>query len=150
MNMNKKTFLKSLKTYLNKLKTSAIHRHISYYEEILSDMIEGGLSEEAAVEKLGSPKNISEALLKDAMPEDFKKTDWIGRCFIIFSCALLLISLFFKIKSTGNSSISFIGGADGPTSIFIAGKIDYSWLYFLTAGCIVITILYKTIRYFKH
>ncbi len=58
MNMNKKTFLKSLKTYLNKLKTSAIHRHISYYEEILSDMIEGGLSEEAAVEKLGSPKNI--------------------------------------------------------------------------------------------
>ena len=27
-----------------------------------------------------------------------------------------------------NSSISVIGGSDGPTSIFLAGKIGINWL----------------------
>ena len=31
------------------------------------------------------------------------------------------------------SAISIIGGADGPTSIFIAGKINYTPVYLLTA-----------------
>ena len=30
-------------------------------------------------------------------------------------------------------AISIIGGADGPTSIFIAGKINYTPVYLLTA-----------------
>ena len=148
--MNKKKFLKSLEKYLKKLKSSAIRRHISYYEEMLSDMLEAGLSEEAAIEKLGSPKTISDALLKDAMPEDFKKIDWIGRCLFVISGVLLLISVYFKINYNHHASFSIIGGADGPTSIFLAGKVDYTWLYILTAGCIAITILYKTIRHIKN
>ena len=146
--MNKKIFLRTLKKYLRKLKSSAIHRHISYYEEILSDMIESGLSEADSIEKLGSPKKIAEILLEEAESQDFKKTDWLGRGLIIFSVALVLIFIFFFIKSSNYSSISMIGGGDGPTSIFLAGKIDYTGLYWLTARCIIITVLYKTIQNF--
>lgn len=31
--------------------------------------------------------------------------------------------LGIKIRTKGNASISIIGGADGPTSVFLAGKV---------------------------
>ncbi len=39
-----------------------------------------------------------------------------------------------------NTAVSIIGGADGPTSIFIAGKIGNSTtLYIITGLCIIAT-----------
>lgn len=38
-----------------------------------------------------------------------------------------------------NNSISIIGGADGPTSIFLGGRIGISWLNML--GLILVVIL---------
>lgn len=34
---------------------------------------------------------------------------------------IITINLIFKVK--GKMSVSIIGGADGPTSVFVAGKI---------------------------
>ena len=42
-----------------------------------------------------------------------------------------------------SSSIGIIGGADGPTSIFIAGKVGTPWgLYITTAVVVIVTIVY--------
>ena len=38
-----------------------------------------------------------------------------------------------------NSSISVIGGSDGPTSIFLAGKIGTNWLNIF--GLIIVALL---------
>ena len=37
------------------------------------------------------------------------------------------------------NSISIIGGADGPTSVFIAGKLGMNWLAFF--GLILVILL---------
>ena len=85
-----------------------------------------------------------------------KNIDWKGMILVVsslilllFSCAPLLVSLLaplllgMQLHIDRNSSIGIIGGADGPTSIFIAGKVETSWgLYAATAVVVVATILY--------
>lgn len=48
--------------------------------------------------------------------------------------------LLFNIKSNAASGISIIGGADGPTSIFLAGKIGGP-LYGTIIGGIVVLVI---------
>ena len=54
----------------------------------------------------------------------------------------VLYGIVTKIK--GNVSVSVIGGADGPTSVFLAGKLgnDYSTMAIIIGlGFIIISIL---------
>ena len=56
----------------------------------------------------------------------------------ILGIVLAVIGIVLKQKE--NTAVSVIGGADGPTSIFIAGKLngdnfyDCSWNYFIDFG----------------
>ncbi len=62
--MNKIVFLKELELSLNKLKASEIEKHINYYDEMISDYMENGMSEESAVERIGNPKMIAKELME--------------------------------------------------------------------------------------
>lgn len=62
--MNKDEFLKELTYYLQKMKDSEKMKFITYYEEMISDYVENGVSEDEAVIKIGSPKKIAEELLE--------------------------------------------------------------------------------------
>ena len=44
------------------------------------------------------------------------------------------------------AAVSIIGGADGPTAIFIAGKIDFTPVYIGTAILVLITAGYMIYR----
>ena len=146
--MNKNEFLKNLKRKLGQLKTSEVTRYISYYEEMICDMTEHEMSEDEAVKEIGTPEAIAEAILKDAASEEFKRKDTAGICLIAISSVLLILSLIFSWSAHSLYSLSFIGEADGPTSIFIAGKTGrISGLYILTAVFIFITIAYKLFRH---
>lgn len=50
----------------------------------------------------------------------------------------MTIGIVTKIKQS--AAISIIGGADGPTSVFLAGKIgnDYSWTMILIGAVLLI------------
>lgn len=155
--MNKKNFLGSLKKNLRKLKMSEIQKHLKYYDELLSDMMESGLSEVDAIAKVGTPEKIAEELLENAAPEEFTEKDTIGRVFIGISIVLAVVALVAKISggmlpvsfstSSADTSIGIIGGADGPTSIFLAGKVgEPVALYALVATAITMTIIYKVYR----
>ena len=50
----------------------------------------------------------------------------------ILGIVLAVIGIVLKQKE--NIAVSVIGGADGPTSIFIAGKLNCSWNYFIDFG----------------
>ena len=50
-----------------------------------------------------------------------------------------------------STAVSIIGGADGPTSIFIAGKIGTPWgLYVITVIVVVVTLFHFLQKYKKH
>lgn len=114
--MNKRNFLKELKKELRRLKASEIQKHLSYYEEMISDMTEHNMTEAEAVARIGSPKDAAREILESASAGDLRSK---------------------------NTAVSIIGGADGPTSIFIAGRISCPvLLYAATAGVLMATILY--------
>ena len=46
-----------------------------------------------------------------------------------------------------NNSISIIGGADGPTSIFLGGSLGISWLNIF--GLILVVLLQFQISYMQ-
>ena len=85
-----------------------------------------------------------------------KNIDWKGMILVVsslilllFSFAPLLVSLLaplllgVHLHMDRSSSIGIIGGADGPTSIFIAGKVGTPWgLYITTAVVVIVTIVY--------
>ena len=158
--MNKSAFLKALKKSLKKLNNSEIQKNINYYDELLSDMMENGASETEAVEKIGSPKNIAQEILQNASAEDFKPRDTVGTVLIVISSILVAAILISEISlnllpitfntSSSATSIGIIGGADGPTSIFLAGKIGTPIaLYATAATAITMTVVYKIMRHFN-
>lgn len=54
--MGKKQFLRELNRKLRTLEKSERRRYLDDYEEMIADMVEGGLTEEEAVSRLGSPE----------------------------------------------------------------------------------------------
>jgi len=43
--------------------------------------------------------------------------------FLLTIIGVILVAFGIKFKMQGSGAISIIGGADGPTSVFLAGKV---------------------------
>ena len=67
--MTKEEFLRTLKAELEKQSISNIESMIEYYDEMICDRMEDGMSEEAAVESMDSiPEIVHEAVLDKSVP----------------------------------------------------------------------------------
>ncbi len=152
--MNKAEFLKALKKALSPLKPSERDRYLSQYDELIADLMESGLSERDAVSKQGEVKAIAAELIQNADPDQLKKLDKTGIVLVILLVILLfvlgfryllgvLVSFFFQYDGSA-ASVGIIGGADGPTAIFLAGKVSYtpSLLVIVTVLVLVVNIIH--------
>lgn len=63
--MNKQEFLSALRSRLSGLSEEDIEKSVEYYSEMIDDRVEDGLSEEEAVEALGSVEEIASKILLD-------------------------------------------------------------------------------------
>lgn len=146
--MSKQEFLGKLKYELRKLKKEECKKYIDYYDEIISDIMDEGVPEEEAIKRQGDVKAIVQDILSNVPAGSLKIADWKGVLLLILSVISLLACIIPKIMEATmnfqmNSSISVIGGADGPTSIFIAGKISEPWgLYIFTVIVVIINVVY--------
>lgn len=146
--MNKQEFLTKLNRQLKCLKKTERKKYIEYYEEIISDIVENGESEENAIARQGKPEQIAREILTNCNPEHMKTKDWGGIILLICSVLLLFasaVSTFFLwgLNKSMSATIGIIGGADGPTSIFIAGNLGTPWgIYFGTVVVVAVTIIY--------
>ena len=119
----------------------------------------GGLTEEEAVSRLGSPEKIGETLLENTEPESRRRIDVPGTLLAALSLVLTAVSvwryltirsIFGTFAGLSEQSVSVIGGADGPTSIFVAGKVSQPLgLYAVTACLILVTVFYFVKKYRK-
>lgn len=159
--MKREQFIKNLRYSLRKLKKDEREKYLAYYEEIISDMIENGVSEEEAVAHQGETKRIAEEILRENAVKRESKIGWIGTVLIILTllCGMVsgyLIYQEYRIKSgieklqgeVVNETISLIGGADGPTRVFLAGKITFpvrpDILFVITLLLLAATAFYFT------
>lgn len=69
-------------------------------------------------------------------------------CVIMTACSIYCVVHTYTMLG---SAVAVIGGADGPTSVFIAGRIGPSTvLLILTGIAVMVTILYFLIKKFKN
>ena len=106
--MNKVEFLDNLAQQLNNLPKAEIEKVISYYEEMIQDRVEDGMSEDEAVESIGSVSEAVEAAMQDiSLPSLMKasvkksrdkspsKSLWLALVIIGFPIWLPLLLVFF-------------------------------------------------------
>ena len=125
--------------------TNAIERKLNMPKElrarVMNDFIssiqgrrEAGQTDEEIFAELGSPKKVAAELNEQMKDYTYVKSPWRWACLaIIIGCILSLISggtiglLIHLLNASVSSSIGIIGGADGPTAIFVTTSPDYIW-----------------------
>lgn len=147
--MNQKKFLSALRWGLRSLRKEEREQYVASYQELLSDMVENGMSQEEAVNAQGDVKQIAKEILENA-PESARRKNRTGVLLVTLSGILVLITLaelliaqFFRsLDAVG--SVGVIGGADGPTAIFVttATYEGINPLHLLTLISIGITVGY--------
>ena len=63
--MNKQQFMDALRQGLSQLPPEEIEKQLAYYSELIDDMVEDGMTEYEAVERLGSVQDIYEDILQN-------------------------------------------------------------------------------------
>ena len=150
--MKKEQFIKNLRYSLRKLKKDEREKYNFGYDRKRSFGRRGGCAS-------GRDKKIAEEILREnAVKREFK-IGWIGSVLIILTLLSGTLSGYlmyqeYRIKSEfaeihteiANETVSITGGSDGPTSVFLAGKITF-WvrpdiLIVITVMMVIITISY--------
>ena len=63
--MNKQDYLYALRNGLDGLPENEINERISFYSDMIDDRVEEGMSEEEAINQIGSPEKVLEEILSD-------------------------------------------------------------------------------------
>ena len=132
--MNKEKYLRAIRRRLNMPKELK-DRVMTDFAGSIDARMELGQSEADIFAELGTPKQVAKDLNEQMKEYTYKKSPWrwaclilavfSGLCLVYQGYANLLLILFNKAN---NASIGIIGGADGPTSVFITTKTLYSGL----------------------
>jgi len=108
------------------------NRVINDFESDIASRLETGQSKDQIKKEFGSPQQAAAELNKQMEEYTYKKSPLRWGCFIlmVFSLLLLLFRgllglLTFLFNLHLNHSIGIIGGADGPTAIFISAPEGY-------------------------
>lgn len=159
--MNKQEFLRTIALKMHGLPQNDINQSIDYYEEMIDDRIEEGLSEEQAVEALGNVDDIVAQILMDTpLPKLVKsrvkpKTElkswqillivlgfplWFP---ILLSVAILLLSVYIVLWSVVISlyAVNFSVAAVALASLAVFGVSiftgNYSQAIFILGAALV-------------
>ena len=144
---------KKMKKYCNaverrlNLPLSVKARVMSDFTSSVQERRDAGQTDEEIYAELGAPKEVA-ALLNEQMKEfAYRKSPW-RYIFLALAilCALWLawylgLTMFAQLLANEAASIGIIGGADGPTAIFITTKHGFDWDILLVAMLMVGGIL---------
>lgn len=90
--MTKREFLKHLEDAICSLPKAERKRHTDYYSELIDDMVEDGMQEQEAVEKLGDVQQIAAGILQDA-PLPQKRPRNVAAIVLACVAGVLVLSL---------------------------------------------------------
>ncbi len=125
--MSKSIFIDTLRGLLEPLNKEERDKFISYYEEIIEDYKESGLTEQEVIDKIGSPQSIANDILSEQnsinIPSSNSKI--LNKILLILgfplwgslllTAVLFILSVYIVILcipfTTGVSSIAFFGAA---------------------------------------
>ena len=133
--MTKSTFIDELRGLLESLNEDECNKFISYYEEIIEDYKESGLTEQEVIEKIGSPQSIANNILSEQDSININIPSFNSKILnmillilgfplwgsLLLTAVLLILSAYIIIWcipfTTGVSSIAF----------FVASLVSIIW-----------------------
>ena len=159
--MNKQQFLAGIREKLTGLPQNDIDKSLDYYDEMIQDRVEEGLSEDEAVEALGSMEDIAAQILSDTpLPKTMKVNERVTPKFRAWEIILLILgfpvwmpllmaafvlvlafyiiiwSVIFSLYATNLAlAISAIGGFAGSVMHLFYGNGYQSVLFF--GACLI-------------
>ena len=89
-----------------------------------------------------TPKEAALEILNGMPEEKLLKKDRLGPVLLILFLIAGGLSLFWavQVRSHFPASVAVIGGADGPTSIFVAGKLGHAWGLYAAAVLLLLAL----------
>lgn len=140
---------KKMKRYVN-----AVERRLNLPKDVKARVMsdfgssitarrEAGQTDEQIYEELGEPKQAAAELNEQMKEFAYRKSPWrfvflgavvvSGGWFVYYGLLRILTYLLFSIEVSDAASIGIIGGADGPTAIFITSspRIDWDHVFFV-------------------
>ena len=149
---NMETYIRSVRRRL-KLPKDEKNRVISDFISSIEARRESGMSDEAILAELGSPRKAAKEL-NDQMKEfTFRKSPWRFACLALAVLsggwlALYRYTIWFGGQLVGvisypawGSSVGVIGGADGPTAVFVTSQSGVDWDVLLMLLLLAVGIL---------
>lgn len=132
-----KKYTRSVERRLN-LPKDVKKRAMSDFLSSIQARREAGMTDEEICAELGTPKNAAADLNEQMKEYAYRKSPWrflflalavlSGGWLILYQIFLafgmLLDTLKFSFYPNESASIGIIGGADGPTSVFVTGGIS--------------------------
>ena len=125
--------------------TKAIERKLNMpkdvRERVMNDLMssiqgrrEAGQTDDEILTELGTPKKVAAELNEQMKDYTFIKSPWRWVCLaVIVGCVLYLVFggmidlLTYLLNASISGNVGIIGGADGPTAIFVTTSPDYVW-----------------------
>ena len=146
--MTKLQFLYQLEKHLKKLSNIEKNQTISYYSEMIDDMIESGLSEEQAVNKLGNPKDIAKQYLNQeediVISEINDKKESRNTVGVIFA----MIGIIFSLIIIGSIFAGFVGFGFASTVLALMYIFEDTAKLFAFSGFALASYGFAGIMYF--
>lgn len=126
--MNKKTYFDSLRSCLSSVPKEEQNKLIEYYAEIINDKIENGMTEQAALEELGTPEQLARQILEDnpKLPKYPVHTSGRAGAVVGFSLLIPFVIILFAVLLVLSVSFLVI-----PFSMLLAGLL-YFFASFVT------------------
>lgn len=152
---------KKMKKYVNEVERR-LNLPLEVKARVMSDFTssivarrEAGQTDEEILSELGSPKKVAAELNEQMKEFACKRNPWrfaflalaVWGFFEIFPGILanvLMLILHIRVKFSSDASVGIIGGADGPTAIFLTSNPN--WIHHVIP---VLAILIGIIGYIK-
>ena len=158
--MNKSRFSATLKRELRGMPRAEIAKTVAYYEEMIDDKIEGGMTEEQATASLGDPKEIARSICAEGSAAAKPKTHsslapwavvllvlgsplWVG---LAAGALGLLVGFFAVVFSLGVAFFAVLaamlagGAAELLKAAFLVGRGGWQTVVSIGAGLLLLGV----------
>ena len=150
-----KKYLASIARRLNMPK-DVKERVMNDFQSSIRGRLEAGQTDEEIFAELGSPKKVATELNEQMKDYTYIKSPWRWVCLaVIIGCILSLIFggtlglLMHLLNASLADNVGIIGGADGPTAIFITTSPDYQEYIWYQAGITVLILVMSVLGFWR-
>jgi hypothetical protein len=155
MEQQMKRYMASIARRLNMPK-DVKERVMNDFQSSIQGRREAGQTDEEIFAELGTPKKVAAELNEQMKDYTYIKSPWRWVCLVVLiGCILSLIFggtlglLMHLLNASLADNVGIIGGADGPTAIFITTSPDYREYVWYQAGITVLILVMSVLGFWR-